>query len=381
MKTLLGQIVHFDCRHFIGDRPCAPHKQRGVKCGTCPDYEKATTRILIVKLGAMGDVLRTTSILPTLRSVYPMPSITWLTEAESIDLLRENPFIDDLMVVNGSSLARLSLENFDLVIAPEAAKGSASLASLARAKEKKGFGLGPAGIVFAFNPGAEEIFLMGLFDDVKKHNRKTYEELICQLADLPFERNRPLLCLTEDERRFSAEFKKSKKIDPALTIVGLNTGGGGRWRMKRWTMEGFRGLAHRLSQRPNVKVLLLGGPAEEPINRKILADPQIHAIDGGCFNPTREFAALIDLCDVLVTGDSLALHMGLALQKRIVALFGPTSHTEIDLYDLGQKLYAEMDCLCCYLPDCQNPIKCMDSLTVDTVYRSVAEQIRILGGN
>jgi ADP-heptose:LPS heptosyltransferase len=379
LKTLLGEIVHFDCRHFVGDRPCAPHKAKAVKCGACPDYAPTSRRILIVKLGAMGDVLRTTAILPTLHRVYGAPYITWLTEAESIDLLRQNPLIDCLMPVNGESLARLQTETFDLVIAPEAARGSAALATLAQAKQKKGFGLSPAGVVFAFNPGAEEIFLMGLFDDVKKRNRKTYEELICQLAELPFERHRPMLQLTEDERHFAVEFKKARHIDPACKIIGLNTGGGGRWRMKRWTIEGFAGLARRLCQRADLQVLLLGGPAEEPINRRILAEPQVRAIDGGCFNSTRLFAALIGICDVLVTGDSLALHLGLALQRRIVALFGPTSHTEIDLYDLGQKLFAEMDCLACYLPDCDKTIKCMDDISVETVYRSVAQQLRLLG--
>jgi ADP-heptose:LPS heptosyltransferase len=378
-KTLCGEIVHFDCRHFVGDRPCAPHKQKGVKCADCPDYAPTSRRILIVKLGAMGDVLRTTSILPSLKRRYGAPYITWLTEADSIDLLRQNPLIDCLMPLDGASAARLQTEAFDLVIAPEAARQSAALATLARAKEKKGFGLDPAGTVFAFNSGAQEIFLMGLFDDVKKRNRKTYEELICQLAELPFERHRPILHLTEEEGRFGAEFKKARHIDPACTIIGLNTGGGGRWRMKRWTVDGFKGLARRLSQRDDLKVLLLGGPAEAPLNRQILSEPQVRAIDGGCFNSTRHFAALIGICDVLVTGDSLALHLALALQKRIVALFGPTSHTEIDLYDSGQKLFADMDCLCCYLPDCDKKPKCMDNLSIETVYRAVAEQLRILG--
>ena len=48
-------------------------------------------------------------------------------------------------------------------------------------------------------------------------------------------------------------------------------------------------------------------------------------IDAGCDNSLMDFAALIGLCDILVTSDSLALHIGVALKKYVVTLFGPTS--------------------------------------------------------
>ena len=53
-------IFNPDCLHFKGHIPCKPHKQHGYHCADCPSYEKATKRILIIKLGAIGDVIRTT---------------------------------------------------------------------------------------------------------------------------------------------------------------------------------------------------------------------------------------------------------------------------------------------------------------------------------
>lgn len=374
MGTADKKILKADCRHFIGDRPCTFHKAEMVTCMDCSTYDPVETRILLIKLGAMGDVLRTTSILPTLTRHYTGSHITWITRRESLDLLEDNPLVDSLMDVEGGSMARLGVETFDLVINPEAGKESSALASIARGSEKKGFGLSPRGIVFPLNEGAEEIFHLGLFDDMKKRNRKSYEQLVCQLSDLPYERVPPMLHLTDDEMVFGEAFRRRNRIRRNRPVVGINTGGGGRWSLKQWTIEGFVELAARLYDQMGGQVLLLGGQAEAEINEDILSRLGGKAVDTGCFNSTKRFAGLIGLCDVVVTGDSLALHMALALKKRVVALFGPTSAAEVDLYGMGKKITAEMNCLCCYRRVCEKSPNCMESISAETVYRAVEEQ-------
>lgn len=71
--------IKADCLHFLGDRPCEPHKREGVHCDDCPHYEPVDKRILIIKLGAMGDVIRTTPLIRKLREVWPKAEISWLT--------------------------------------------------------------------------------------------------------------------------------------------------------------------------------------------------------------------------------------------------------------------------------------------------------------
>ena len=58
--------VRIDCRLFRGDIPCSP----GAICENCPDYEPMGKKILILKLGAIGDVLRTTPVLPELHNAH-----------------------------------------------------------------------------------------------------------------------------------------------------------------------------------------------------------------------------------------------------------------------------------------------------------------------
>ena len=90
--TLVFRVFHLladvpirpDCRHFRGDLPCRPNKEHGYVCGDCPVYGPVTKRILLIKLGAIGDVIRTTPLLRRLRQEHPGCFITWLTLTPAI---------------------------------------------------------------------------------------------------------------------------------------------------------------------------------------------------------------------------------------------------------------------------------------------------------
>ena len=90
--TTFPREIAWDCRFFVGDRPCAWHKLEGQLC-TCRRYERVEERILIVKLDAMGDVLRSTALLPPLAEVHPHAAVTWITKKESVPLLQRNPYV------------------------------------------------------------------------------------------------------------------------------------------------------------------------------------------------------------------------------------------------------------------------------------------------
>ena len=72
-------LLHPDYRPFRGDLPCRPNKTDGYECASCPVYAPVTQRVLIIKLGAIGDVIRTTPLLRRLRQERPGCAITWLT--------------------------------------------------------------------------------------------------------------------------------------------------------------------------------------------------------------------------------------------------------------------------------------------------------------
>jgi heptosyltransferase-2 len=84
-----------------------------------------------------------------------------------------------------------------------------------------------------------------------------------------------------------------------------------------------------------------------------------------------DFAALIDLCDVLITSDSLAMHVGVARDVRTVAFFAPTSAAEIELYGLGEKVVSTSSDYCSYRPDADT-----SSLTPERIAAAALRQVR-----
>jgi heptosyltransferase-2 len=68
------------------------------------------------------------------------------------------------------------------------------------------------------------------------------------------------------------------------------------------------------------------------------------------------------------------MHLSLALGRRTVVLFGPTSSAEIEMYGLGEKVVPHMDCLACYKPTCDFVPNCMDLISTDMVEAAVERQ-------
>jgi heptosyltransferase-2 len=369
--------VNYNCRHFRGDIPCMPHKKHGVHCEGCAYYDPIKERILIIKLDSIGDVLRTTSILPGLKENYPNAQVTWITKAESIPLFDGNTYVDRVFEVNQASYV-LETDEFDIVINLDAAPLSSMIATIAKGKEKKGFGYDQKGFVYPLNPEAEEWFLMGFFDDVKKANRKTYQSIMLEICGLNPSSYSIIYRLTDEEIRFARRFAKKKGLIDSDLVVGLNTGAGNRWPKKKWTREGYLQLINLLIENfPDVKILLYGGPEEVARNRYLMNKSKGSVIDTSCNNTIREFASLLNLSNVVVTGDTLALHLAVALRKKVVALIGPTSAPELDLYGQGVKVTADISCLGCYRTECYEKPDCMDLISPETVLSSMRKVLAI----
>jgi lipopolysaccharide heptosyltransferase III len=365
-----------DCRFFLGDRPCIWHKRDGVLC-TCDHYDRIEERLLIVKLDAMGDVLRSTALLPPLAEVHPRAAVTWITRKESVPLLQRNPYVAEVLELGPEALAHLQVRRFDRVINLDASKTSAALATAARAPEKCGFVLDERGWVKPTNDAARRWLEAGVFDDIKRQGSESYQNRMADILGLAGREHRYVFELADDERGRARAHLASLGLDPQRPVIGLNTGAGGRWPLKQWREDGYVELIGRVARRMDVQFVLLGGQQERDRHERLRAASPVTLIDPGCDNSVRHFGALLSHCDVIVTGDTLAMHLSLALRKRTVVLFGPTSAAEIELYGLGEKVVPAMECLSCYKTSCDFVPNCMDLISTDMVERAVLRQIDI----
>ncbi|MCX8057637.1 MAG: glycosyltransferase family 9 protein, partial [Ignavibacteria bacterium] len=325
---------------------------------------------------AVGDVLRTTSILPGLKEKYPQGHITWLTRENAKEIFYNNNFVDRVLVFESIETQYfLSIEKFDLVLNLDSSPLSSAICSFVNGVEKLGFGLDEKGKVYPINPEAEEWFLMGAFDDLKKNNTRTYQAIILDIARIKTNNYPILLFLTDAEKTFAESFLRLHNIDSSKKIIGLNTGAGPRWKFKSWTLEGFESLIQMILEKTDYYVFLYGGPHEKDRNEYLAKIDSIRVIDTGTNNTLRKFFALLNLCDLLVTGDTLAMHAATALRKKIIALFGPTSANEIETYGLITKIQSDLDCLVCYKMDCDFDPNCMNSIKPETIFQKIQELI------
>lgn len=350
--------VNVDCRFFRGDVPCRPHKEEGVHCEGCRYYRPLKERILIIKLGAMGDVIRTTPLLRKLREVYPDSEISWLTNYPEV----VPPDVDRVYGFTLENVVTLLATTFDILYSLDKDRHVSSLATMLRARVKKGFHL-EAGKCSPIDGDAGHKWLTGLFDDVSKSNAKSYPEEIFEICGFPWNGEEYILGDMVDGD-FAGGLKKQD------FLIGLNTGCGGRWKTRLWPDEYWVELARRLAA-GNADVIFMGGPAEHQRNKR-LADLAGCAYPGHF--PLSGFISVVNQCDLVVTGVTMALHIAVGLRKKIVLLNNIFNRNEFELYGLGTIIEPELDCLCCYKTSCET--ECMRLITPDRVFEACTDLLR-----
>lgn len=385
-------VIHFDCLHFYGDRPCKPNKELGVFCGSCEYYEKDNSitepyppipeadehtdsegekRIIIIKLDAVGDVLRTTSILPSLKEKYPESNITWITKERSYDVLKDNDMIDEIYFTS-DELEHVYNDTFDIAVNLDSGSDSCEIMNRINAKQTYGYYI-VSGKPYPLNKAANEWFLMGVNDTVKKLNTKTYHVIIHEICNLEYENSEPYIFLPPEKRKRAAELSETYKLTPFNKLILINLGGGNRWQYKKWTREGYTGLADILSDRyPETAIGIIAGDEDVDFYNNISADLKLLERDNitffGTDNSMEDFICIVSLAQEVFTSDSLCFHIATALGKYTVVIVGPTSNTELDVFGNGKVIYSgKVDCLCCYLNTCDKAVTCMNTLKAEDI--------------
>ena len=361
--------VRRDCRNYKGDRPCYYNPS----CLACQNYQSQEKKILIIKLAAVGDVLRTTPILSGLRKKHRHSFVTWITQLEAAGLLENNSDIDRLLVYDLADIERLKVEEFDMLICLDKEIEAVALANQIKARDKFGFGFDPkTGNVIPYNKESRYAWELGLSDELKfRQNKKTYPEIIFDMAKLKYKNEEYILNISDVDKQYAQKVLDKIGADKDRAIIGLNTGAGDRFANKAWTEKGFVELIRLIQRHGDIQIFLLGGPKERQRNARIISQAGSSVYDIGCEHSLRQFAAIINICSLLVSADTTALHIGIALKKFVVAFFGPTCEQEIDLYGRGLKVISPIDCRPCYRRRCVKEINCMDLIKPDNVFSAI----------
>ena len=358
--------IKLNCRLFNGDIPCKPNKLYGVHCvdkngNDCKYYNPTKERILIIKLGAVGDVIRTTPLLHYLKKHYPLAKIYWLTNSPVVI----PQIVDVVLKYNVENITYLQSVKFDYAFNLDKDKEACVLLEKINSDVKKGFTL-REGIPYPVDPDAVNKYMTGLFDDVSLTNTKTYLEEIFEICGFGYTGEKYILS------NFS-EYEKDWKFDKAKKIIGLNTGCGGRWTSRLWADQNWILLARELLKQ-NYEVIFLGGEQEDEKNKSF------KKASGGKYPghfKLEKFISLVDQCSLVVTAVTMAMHITLGLGKKIVLFNNIFNRNEFELFGLGEIIEPDKGCKCFYSPVCINPdYKCMEYISVGRVLNTINKLLR-----
>ena len=230
-------------------------------------YEKGTT--LIIKIGALGDVVRTSFIAQALKE-RTGNKIVWLTSKVAKSLFINNPYVDEIVTIDEKE--KLKNISYNEVINLEEDDELCKFSSGLKYKKIKGF----VYVDDKISPTetAREMFNMSYIGPspmnniLKMKNKKTYRQLIGEIVGVDWEAYEPFLKLTRGQLNTKAKFMERHTLSSEDLIIGINSGSADRW-PKALPINKTAKLIEDINNTYNCQVVLFGGPNEIERNKKI----------------------------------------------------------------------------------------------------------------
>ncbi len=285
---------------------------------------------------SLGDVLRTTPILHLFKDYY----VTWITDEEAFPLLEGNPLIDRLLRFDWVTFEQLKKERFDVLINLEKVPGICVAADEIYSVRRYGFRFDPAKRKAEAYDEAIDVLAVSSSPKLKKINRKSAQELLFEMVGEKW-----------NGEEYVLGYRPSNL---EIYDVALNTQVGQKWPTKAWSKENWDKVEEMLI-RDGFKVT-----RQDKQGQKVLKN-------------LRGYIDWINSSKLLITNDSLGLHLALALKKKVIALFGSTPHIEIPFNNRGNAILPNPvpECLPCFKPNCEKGRNCIDDISPETVYNEV----------
>lgn len=332
-------------------------------------------RVLIVRLGALGDIVHTLPLAAALRRGLPRVGLDWVVDERHRAILDLVPAIDRVVVFRSrrgapwravTGLVReLRQQRYDAALDAQGLVKSSLVARFSGARRVIGFA--PAHLrergarVFyseTCDPGAAR--------HVVARNLALATTLDVQAGPWEFP-------IAESSSSLVAEIRRGVGGGDDARFLLLNPGGG--WPNKRWPAERFGELAYRVEQRHGLRSVALWGSGDEPLARAVVARSGGTA---GLAPPTSiaDLVALSRAATLMVSGDTGPLHVAAAVGTPVVGIYGPTDPQRNGPWspaDVVVSRYAA--CGCRFKRRCRRAQWCLADVSVDDVVRAVERRL------
>ncbi len=325
--------------------------------------------ILIIKPGAIGDLLQMTPVIRALRKKFPSAGISILVGSDSTaQLFKHNTSVRETIVFDKHGgagrlrpLAKLWLflykKDFDLVL------------NFQRSNLKTWF------LASAALPCRILIYKKSRTRDVHavKNYLETLKPLGIETDDLALE-----LALDAEDRAFAERILGGLQ-QSGHPVIAINPGASHP--VNRWSTDRFAELIDRLTAHLKATVLIVGGPDDRGLAAEIAARTASSPLDMTGRTTLLQLASLLERCSLLVSGDTGPMHIATAVGTKVVSLFGAADPGRTG--PIGSRhrvIQAEsVPCVPCRSRQCVNKayLECMERITVSQVFAAISDMIGI----
>jgi heptosyltransferase I len=325
--------------------------------------------ILLVRLGALGDIVHAVPAAAALRAAYPSASIDWVVDRRHHDMVRLVTVIDRVVTLDASTLGawlrvvrELRAKRYDVALDLQGLMKSALLARVSGAPRVIGFSIWHLREKGA-RPFYSEVDSGQAEDHVVRKNLRLLRTLGIDSTTVEFPLRIVSSPVLDDVRR---EFGETP-------FALLNPGAA--WPNKRWFSDRFGAVASFLRDVRGMRSLVLWGPGEAP-----LAHAVVEASEGAATvaPPTTvvDLLALSRAASLMVSGDTGPLHIAAAAGTPVVAIFGPTDpqrNGPLSPDDIAVSRYAT--CGCHYNRRCRQSAWCLTDVSAAEVIAAIQQRL------
>ena len=323
--------------------------------------------ILIIKPGAIGDLLQLTPVIRALKSRYPQSDISLLVgSSATAELFHYNAHVSETIVFDKTGAHRslrsllklwrlLRGNEYDLVI------------NFQRSNLKTWF-LASAAFpcrVLVYHKARSRIV----------HAVVNYLETVAPLGIVASKLD-PELSLSAEDRTFAEKIIFSLG-GAGKPLIALNPGASHP--VNRWAADRFAALADMLTQNLAARVIIVGGKEDASLADEIAAKTGSKPLNTTGKASLLQLGALLEQCDVLVSGDTGPMHIAAAVGTRVVALFGAADPERTGPGGGGHRVIQAkgVPCVPCRSRRCVNKayLECMEKISVSLVYETIRGMI------
>lgn len=357
-------------------------------------------KILVIKRDALGDLISVTPFLEVLRRIFPKAEISFVVGSWSQAVLRNNPHLDRLMVVDSQAwqkpirkfwerhklIRRLRPENIDTVFVlqgPAPFRFWENVALALGARHRIGFRAWHSNTSLTHSVELPR-FTHHVFQVLKKNRADLFLDLLRAIGvdDTANSGNR--LYWSARDEKFSRKVLADHKFSDS-SLVAIAPGGATNPGMtqlgKRWPLARFQALIALILARTKMDIVLIGGPTDRSLGatiiKKLRSDDRARVLNATATATVHQSAALISRARVFIGNDSGPLHIASATKTPIVGIFGPTNPVVDGPYQsAGKILYHQTLFSPCYTSGCAGHQLCITQVSVEEVWQALGEILK-----